>query len=136
MPSSFGQISALTSIVMQGGSLVGTMPSQLTLLSALAGVMVDVNRFTGPLPAWFGEISSLTFLSIGYNLFTGIIPTELAGATAMESMYLYGTPGLTGMHVHVYGVVCYVNSAVVQVRCIIVYDMHVVYVVVCASGSG
>jgi Leucine-rich repeat (LRR) protein len=48
------------------------------------------------LPASYGNLAALERLSLNDNTFTGHIPREWSGMTALQKLYLYNNPQLSG----------------------------------------
>lgn len=76
IPSEIGNLTALTTLRIDGNKLTGQIPSSLCNLSKLNRLDVDDNSLTGSLPSCFGNLSGLVRLYMDGNSFTGGIPAS------------------------------------------------------------
>jgi hypothetical protein len=74
VPSSIGNLLALTSLVLDYNYFSQKIPSELTQLTALAELSLATNFFSGQIYFLNNNLSRLSSVSLGYNLFTGPLP--------------------------------------------------------------
>ncbi|KAH6770388.1 hypothetical protein C2S52_015191 [Perilla frutescens var. hirtella] len=90
-----GNLSLLTSIILQNNTFNGPIPQQITLLSRLQYVEFSNNSFSGSIPKNLSKIPNLHFLNLIDNYLTGNVPSELGDLTNLHVLALSGNP-LTG----------------------------------------
>ena len=69
--------SSVTRIVLEYGSLKGTLPTSIGTLTSLESLILTGNQLIGIIPTSMGEMKMLTALALVSNKFTGIIPSSL-----------------------------------------------------------
>lgn len=67
--------------------LTGSIPSTIGMLSRLSHLSVDGAKLTGTIPTEIGRLDSLHMLSLGHNSFSGTIPTEVGLLTHLTWLY-------------------------------------------------
>ena len=95
IPSALGQLSYVTSIDLSLNKLNGTVPSTLGLLSQLSSLKLDNNHLTGLVPAAINSMSSLTLLSLSRNKIRGSLPSSMGLMPKLRYLSLAST-SLTG----------------------------------------
>ncbi|CDY20813.1 BnaC07g06620D [Brassica napus] len=112
IPSSLGELSNLSSLVLFSNGFTGEVPSsivnlkQLTIFSVgynklrgnflsgllnltkLRGIDLGSNEFTGFFPTNIGQLSKLEAIFAGSNFFTGSVPASLFQITSLTHIYL------------------------------------------------
>ena len=83
------QLTALTSLRLEGNKLTGTIPAALGQNTALTNLHLYDNQLTGTIPAELGQLTSLTHLHLQNNRLTGPI-RQLNGLHAIEQLNLSG----------------------------------------------
>ncbi|XP_057724824.1 receptor-like protein 35 isoform X2 [Arachis stenosperma] len=90
IPSSFSNLTHLTSLYLTGSESNGSIPSWLSNLQHLTHLDLSFNRFSGSIPSFFSNISHLTHLDLSYNGFNGQFPKELGQLTKLQTLILAG----------------------------------------------
>ncbi|KAL7490454.1 hypothetical protein ACHAWT_000099, partial [Skeletonema menzelii] len=67
----------ITSFVMIGNQLSGTIPSEIGSMKNLEYLSLNNNTLTGTIPSEIGSMKNLTFLYLDFNDLVGSIPTEI-----------------------------------------------------------
>lgn len=80
----------ITSIVLSGNNLSGTIPSGMGTLTNLTNLDLGSNQLTGGIPTEIGNLSSLTHLHLNTNQLTGTIPTQLGSLLNLTDLRLHG----------------------------------------------
>ena len=88
IPSTFGQLSALTYLYWQSSHLTGTIPSTFGSLTQLGYLDLSRNQLTGTIPSSFGSLTQLRYLDLSRNHLTGTIPSTLRGLTRLYRLDL------------------------------------------------
>ncbi|WP_083928233.1 FG-GAP-like repeat-containing protein [Spirosoma panaciterrae] len=70
----------VTSILLQGNQMVGTLPASFSALNKLSVILLDGNQLKGPLPSSLSNFSNLIYLGLSYNQFTGTLPTHFSSS--------------------------------------------------------
>ncbi|KAA8524027.1 hypothetical protein F0562_010542 [Nyssa sinensis] len=106
-----GTLCHVTSILLKGQNLKGTLPPELVNLPRLQEIdltrnylsgtippewgsmqLVNIsllgNRLTGPIPKEFGKITTLVNLTVEFNQLSGVIPPELGDLPLIEKIHL------------------------------------------------
>ncbi|KAA8524030.1 hypothetical protein F0562_010539 [Nyssa sinensis] len=106
-----GTLCHVTSILLKGQNLQGTLPPELVKLPRLQDIdltrnylsgspppecgsmqLVNIsllgNRLTGPIPKEFGNITTLVNLTLEFNQLSGVIPRELGDLPLIEKIHL------------------------------------------------
>jgi Leucine-rich repeat (LRR) protein len=76
IPSSLGNVSSLTEILLDTNILSGSVPETLSLIENLSVLSLGENNLSGHVSAKFCNISSLIHLDLSYNKLTGRIPSS------------------------------------------------------------
>jgi hypothetical protein len=84
VPSEFGNMERLGSLLLQNNALNGTLPDEISLLSRLSRLQLDFNNFEGPLPEGLGNLTMLEELTLQGNSFSGEIPSEVCSFAALD----------------------------------------------------
>jgi len=95
LPSSIGNMGALTLIDLTGNSIGGSLPSSLWTLTALKFLGVGVNKLTGTLSSSVGGLTGLSALALDTNSLVGSLPSSLGGLTGLSELWLM-SDGFTG----------------------------------------
>ena len=85
----------IISLQLQQNNLTGTLPSSLGNLTALSGMSLAFNKLSGNIPSSIGNLSSLFVLDLSNNLFTGSIPASFTNLPAYQINLSYNY--LTGI---------------------------------------
>ena len=93
----------VTKLVLESGTLNGTIPASLGDLSALTQLRLGWNQLTGTIPPGLGNLTRLTQLNLAGNRLSGAIPPELGSIGASLTHLVLSGPsplpsgiGLTG----------------------------------------
>lgn len=120
IPSSFGNLTALTTIDFLDDKLIDSLPASFGNLVNLTSLSLDAvlyypfpfpscieklvnlkylsmtpSNFTGPIPAFLGNLTKLEALDLSYCMLSGPIPTELGNLTNLKGLSL-NSNSLTG----------------------------------------
>jgi hypothetical protein len=87
IPSSIGDLSALTYLDFSNNSLSGTVPAEIGGLSLLGSLYLSDNQLTGTIPSSIGNLVNLYELYLSNNMFSGEFPPEIGEIPYL--MYLY-----------------------------------------------
>ena len=85
LPSEFGNMERLGSLLLQNNALNGTLPDEISSLSRLVKLQLEFNNFEGLLPE--GLLLNLTLLeelTLQGNDFSGEIPAEVCTVQALQ----------------------------------------------------
>ena len=85
LPPQVGQLTALTTLYMNGNSFASQLPSEISLLSFLKALYLSYNQFTGTLPEVFTALTLLTVLDLSNNLFKSSLP-QLWSCTKLTAL--------------------------------------------------
>ena len=83
---------AVTSVILPGGNLAGTLPAVITAWQSLAVLMVNDNQLRGTIPTAFGAEGSwprLTSFRVDGNHLTGVLPALAFNTTVSDCLLLY-----------------------------------------------
>ncbi|MFC2126154.1 T9SS type A sorting domain-containing protein [Bacteroidota bacterium] len=95
IPTSIGDLTALTDMNLGQNSLSGSIPSQIGNLTSLVDLDLHANQISGTIPAEIGNLTGLESLDLGSNNITGNIPPEIGNLTNLINLYIWGNQ-LTG----------------------------------------
>ena len=96
IPTSIGNLSKLTALILRFEQLSGSIPSSLGNLRNLISLDLGNNQLSGVIPSFLGNLTSLQSLSLSGNQFSsGSIPSSFANLTNLTSLVLVGD-SLTG----------------------------------------
>ncbi|OIV89174.1 hypothetical protein TanjilG_25411 [Lupinus angustifolius] len=82
IPSSFGVLKNLQSLVILENSLTGEIPPQFGNLIKLKRLVLAENYFIGTIPDIFGGMSELLIFDLSRNLLSGTLPLTLGSLTS------------------------------------------------------
>ncbi|KAE9612184.1 hypothetical protein Lal_00022295 [Lupinus albus] len=82
IPSSFGVLKNLESLVLLENSLTGEIPPQIGNLIKLKRLVLAENYFIGTIPDIFGGMSELLIFDLSRNLLSGTLPITLGSLTS------------------------------------------------------
>ncbi|CAB4295541.1 unnamed protein product [Prunus armeniaca] len=88
IPSSFGSLRKLKSLVLVENGLAGELPTNIGDLIQLKRLVLAGNWFTGPIPNGFGELNRLLILDLSRNSFSGPLPMTLGSLTSLLKLDL------------------------------------------------
>ncbi|XP_057811452.1 probable LRR receptor-like serine/threonine-protein kinase At3g47570 [Salvia miltiorrhiza] len=77
IPSSFGNLTTLTSLSLGSCSLAGEIPESLGRLRRLAYLQLSVNGFTGSIPHALFNLSDVYYFDVSVNHLEGVIPSTI-----------------------------------------------------------
>ena len=80
LPTSIGQLTALTTLYVFRNNLVGTIPTQMGLLTNMVIMEISYNSLTGTIPSQLGNLHSMTQFSVSVNSLSGTLPCSLGDA--------------------------------------------------------
>ncbi|KAK7306972.1 hypothetical protein VNO77_39632 [Canavalia gladiata] len=83
IPSSFGILKNLQSLVLLENGLTGQIPPEIGNLNKLKRLVLAGNKFTGHIPDTFSALSDLLILDISSNALSGTLPLTLGGLTSL-----------------------------------------------------
>jgi RHS repeat-associated protein len=95
LPESLKNCTNLLALSVNNNVLAGSIPSWLTSLTKLQTLDLSTNQFTGSIPQWLGGMTTLTTLKLNNNTLTGSIPTQLGQLINLTILFLNGN-NLTG----------------------------------------
>ena len=90
IPPILGDLTALTSLLLDHHNLAGAIPPRLGNLTNLTRLSLTTNRLTGSIPSALGKLTKLTELTLGGNRLTGNLPAEMANMTKLSILWLSG----------------------------------------------
>ncbi|KAL7246706.1 hypothetical protein ACSBR2_001753 [Camellia fascicularis] len=88
IPSSFGNLTNLTSLYLSDNVLDGIIPSSFSQLSRLSVLDLSQNSLTGFIPLSFASLMNLTLLNMSSNLLSGIIPPAIGSLSKLQYLNL------------------------------------------------
>ncbi|KAI8014772.1 putative LRR receptor-like serine/threonine-protein kinase [Camellia lanceoleosa] len=88
IPSSFGNLTNLTSLYLSDNVLDGIIPSSFGQLSRLSVLDLSQNSLTGFIPLSFASLMNLTLLNMSSNLLSGIIPPAIGSLSKLQYLNL------------------------------------------------
>jgi Leucine-rich repeat (LRR) protein len=94
LPSSLGNLTAITSISFSGNGLTGSIPSTLSNLTMLNSLDLSQNQFTGSIPPSFNNFvpsgSYFYYFNFAQNQLSGIIPAFTNFSTSSSTSWGFG----------------------------------------------
>ncbi|EOY02177.1 PREDICTED: piriformospora indica-insensitive protein 2 [Theobroma cacao] len=88
VPTSFGYLTRLQSLVLLENGLTGELPINIGNLTNLNRLVLAGNRFTGQIPDSFGSLKELLILDLSRNSLSGHMPFALGGLTSLLKLDL------------------------------------------------
>ncbi len=85
----------VTTIVLDGNNLTGSLPSQLGNLSSLNRLALNRNGLSGAIPSQLGSLPNLSIIGLARNQLSGALPTSL-GNLPLTRLSLHDNTGLSG----------------------------------------
>lgn len=89
VPSQFGSLKSLQSLVLAETNLSGSIPKEIGDYSGLVMLDLSGNRLTGTIPLEIGKLKNLQTLKLQSNMLEGIIPPQLGNCTGLVNLILY-----------------------------------------------
>ncbi|KAG9135096.1 hypothetical protein Leryth_011584 [Lithospermum erythrorhizon] len=90
IPSTFGNLTNLTSVYLSDNSLSGSVPLSLGQLSRLSVLHLSNNSLTGDIPESFSSLGNLTWLDMSLNFLAGEIPPGVGKLSLLKILNLSG----------------------------------------------
>jgi Leucine-rich repeat (LRR) protein len=84
IPSEYSELERLLILDMDFNDLTGSLPDGVYDLSALQQLDLNDNEITGSISSRIGDLSQLAFFQIDHNLLTGTIPSEMGLLTNLS----------------------------------------------------
>lgn len=88
IPTKFGTLTNLQSLVLLENGLMGKLPTNLGNLTKLRRLVLAGNQFIGHIPYSFGGLKDLLILDLSKNLLSGPLPLTLGGLTSLLKLDL------------------------------------------------
>ncbi|MED6150256.1 hypothetical protein PIB30_070690 [Stylosanthes scabra] len=88
IPSSFSNLTHLTSLTLSSSNLNGSIPSFLSNLQHLTHLDLSFNTFSGSIPSLLSNLQHLTHLDLSYNKISGQFPNLLGQLTKLQTLSL------------------------------------------------
>ncbi|XP_022725461.1 piriformospora indica-insensitive protein 2-like [Durio zibethinus] len=88
LPTSFGYLTKLQSLVLLENGLTGELPTNIGNLTNLNRLVLAGNRFTGQIPDSFGRLKKLLILDLSRNSLSGHLPSSLGSLTSLLKLDL------------------------------------------------
>ncbi|XP_029144045.1 receptor-like protein 7 [Arachis hypogaea] len=88
IPSSFSNLTYLTSLNLVESNLNGSIPSSLSNLQHLTHLDLSGNRLKGSIPSSFSNLHHLTYLDLSSNRLGGQIPNVFDRLTNLQTLFL------------------------------------------------
>ncbi|XP_022775826.1 piriformospora indica-insensitive protein 2 [Durio zibethinus] len=88
LPTSFGYLFKLQSLVLLENGLTGELPTNIGNLTNLNRLVLAGNRFTGQIPDSFGRLKKLLILDLSRNSLSGHLPFALGCLTSLLKLDL------------------------------------------------
>lgn len=88
IPTSFGSLVRLQSLVLIENGLTGPLPASIGNLVNLERLVLAENRFTGEVPDSFGGLSKLLIFDLSRNLLSGPLPSTIGSLTSLLKLDL------------------------------------------------
>lgn len=86
IPSSIGNLTELTTLVMAGNSFTGSIPVEIGNLTKLERLDLTLNGLSGTIPASIGNLTSLRSIMLAANNLTGELPKEIGQLTLLDNL--------------------------------------------------
>ncbi|WCJ35696.1 Leucine-rich repeat (LRR) family protein [Euphorbia peplus] len=88
VPTSFGSLIKLESLVLLENGLTGELPTNLGQLTNLKRLVLSGNRFTGTIPDSFGMLNQLLIMDLSRNSLSGSSPFSFGGLSSLLKLDL------------------------------------------------
>lgn len=88
LPTSLGNLTAISDIYLSGNNIKGTIPNSIGNLSALSFFYLNNNKIEGGIPTNLGSVTSLREVHLEYNKLTGEIPISLRNLGHVDELIL------------------------------------------------
>ena len=88
LPAELGNLTGLTSLLLNDNVLIGDIPTELVNLTELVDLYLHTNQLTGTIPTQLGSLTDLGDVDLKNNQLTGTIPTQLGNLADLEYLYL------------------------------------------------
>ncbi|KAK9276556.1 hypothetical protein L1049_006090 [Liquidambar formosana] len=88
IPTSFGGLIKLQSLVLSENGLMGELPTNIGNLINLRRLVLAGNGFTGQIPNSFGGLNELLILDLSRNYLSGPLPSTLGGLISLLKLDL------------------------------------------------
>ena len=88
LPSTIGEMSKLTVLLLHNNKIFGKIPSQIGDLIYLEKLSLNNNQLSGEIPKEIGNLRKLVNLLINNNQLSGNIPFEIGQLINLENLYL------------------------------------------------
>ncbi|KAJ3677549.1 hypothetical protein LUZ60_003273 [Juncus effusus] len=96
IPKQIGDYSNLISLDLSKNQLSGEIPSELCKLSKLQTLSLNSNSLQGAIPSNLGDLSSLMYLTLYDNSLSGIIPSSIGNLKRLQTFRAGGNQNLKG----------------------------------------
>ncbi|KAI3497923.1 hypothetical protein L2E82_13907 [Cichorium intybus] len=83
IPTTFGNLTKLQSLVLIGNGLSGGLPAIIGELTQLKRLVLSGNSFTGKIPDSYGYLSELLIMDLSRNSLSGSLPLTFGGLTSI-----------------------------------------------------
>lgn len=80
LPASFGELSALTDVILRGTRLSGTLPASMGNLELLQTIRGDQTRLSGTIPASLMDMDEMYRFQVDRTFVSGTLPPALTAA--------------------------------------------------------
>ncbi|KAK7198864.1 Leucine rich repeat protein [Novymonas esmeraldas] len=87
LPASWGRLTQLTEVNLEGNALSGTLPADWATLQAVSTMNVQGNALSGTLPADWSSLKALRRLDISRNQLIGSLPASW-GSLQLRNLYI------------------------------------------------
>ncbi|KAG4132353.1 hypothetical protein ERO13_D08G026750v2 [Gossypium hirsutum] len=89
IPASFGNLTQIISIHLQGNSLEGQIPDVFGNLKKLTSLSFSSNNLSGPLPITIFNLTKITHLDLSNIHLEGPLPNHVSGLQFLDELFLY-----------------------------------------------
>jgi len=90
VPSSIGNLTALTFLSLRNNNLTGSLPDEIGNMAEMTDLDFAFNNLTGEIPETIGNLSKLNALFLDFNGFEGDIPLSLGQLKNLIAIYMGG----------------------------------------------
>ncbi|GAB2280120.1 hypothetical protein Dimus_014757 [Dionaea muscipula] len=88
VPTSFGTLEKLQSLVLLGNGFTGEIPTSMGNLANLKRLVLSGNTFTGQVPYSLGNLDQLLIMDLSRNSFSGVLPSTYGGLVSLLKLDL------------------------------------------------